>query len=47
VPQCGHFYSYEQPAGVSETILSFLAAFAAGREPATALRAASARYPQP
>ena len=36
VPQCGHFYSYEQPAGVSETILSFLAAFAAGREPATA-----------
>jgi pimeloyl-ACP methyl ester carboxylesterase len=36
VPQCGHFYGYEQPAGVSETISSFLATSAAEREPATA-----------
>jgi len=37
VPQCGHFYSYEQPAVVSQTILTFLAAFAAAREPAPAV----------
>jgi len=50
VPQCGHFYSYEQPAGVSETILTFLGAFAAGREPATAVergRPDALRSPHP
>ena len=36
VPQCRHFYGYEQPAGVGETIPSFLATSAAEREPATA-----------
>lgn len=30
VPQCGHFYCYEQPKAVSRTMLSFLSAFAGG-----------------
>ena len=38
VPQCGHFYSYEQPAVVSQTILAFLDAFGARRPIAAGAR---------
>jgi pimeloyl-ACP methyl ester carboxylesterase len=31
IPDCGHFYSYEQPELVSQTILTYLAAFAPDR----------------
>jgi pimeloyl-ACP methyl ester carboxylesterase len=29
IPNCGHFYSYEQPELVSNTILTYLEAFGA------------------
>jgi pimeloyl-ACP methyl ester carboxylesterase len=32
IPDCGHFYSYEQPEMVSNTILTFLHAFGAAGE---------------
>ena len=31
VPNCGHFYSYEQPERVCEVMTTFLEAFGAGR----------------
>ena len=34
IPNCGHFYSYEQPQIVSDTIVTFLHAFGASKEKA-------------
>jgi proline iminopeptidase len=31
IPNCGHFYSYEEPELVSHTILTYLKAFGAGK----------------
>jgi pimeloyl-ACP methyl ester carboxylesterase len=36
IPDCGHFYGFEQPAGTTRAMLEFLSAFRGAAGPARA-----------